>query len=197
MTPGSEHLEEGPSVYSESPIARVFAPIYGKMCWQGSRDGTYLTFEFGDPHVEVREAKERLYAPSPKVRFRAVGREAVVRGDWHLWIQDCAWAILANGKRLAHSTSTVTRVDEALRVLNGQALTRFTVNAEDARARFEFDLGGALETRPIDRTGDQWWLFEPSGYVLELRADGKYRHVPADIALPEHEQWISLMAPEA
>ena len=49
---------------------------------------------------------------------------------------------------------------------------------------FEFDLGGKLEVLPnykdYEKTVDLWLLYEPSGYVLTLRADGKYKRAPGD-----------------
>jgi hypothetical protein len=44
------------------------------------------------------------------------------------------------------------------------------------RTVFEFDLGGTLETKPYDRTSEQWLLYEPNGNVLAVRADRQYSY---------------------
>ena len=46
---------------------------------------------------------------------------------------------------------------------------------------FEFDLGAILKTRPYDKEGEQWLLYEPSHKVLSLRADGRYRYMRSDV----------------
>jgi hypothetical protein len=55
---------------------------------------------------------------------------------------------------------------------------------------FEFDLGGRLETRPRDRKSEQWLLYTPSGKVLTLRADKRFKFTQGDGS--EREQWQSL-----
>jgi hypothetical protein len=67
--------------------------------------------------------------------------------------------------------------------LDGQALTSVTVNKSYV-STFEFDLGGKLEAFPnyeaYEKTHDLWLLYEPSGNVFTLRADGKYQRAPGD-----------------
>ncbi|HEY4721949.1 MAG TPA: hypothetical protein VII92_08890, partial [Anaerolineae bacterium] len=74
-------------------------------------------------------------------------------------------------------------------------LVRVTVN-ESFISVFEFDLGGRLEAIPnteaYETTSDLWLLYEPSGYVFTLRADGKHSHTPGN-APTDEEKWQPLI----
>jgi frataxin-like iron-binding protein CyaY len=61
------------------------------------------------------------------------------------------------------------------------------------RSYFEFDLGGRLETKPYDRTSEQWLLYEPNGNVLTVRADKRYSYGPGD-RQPSRESWLAVDA---
>src|SRR5262249_16915476 len=133
------------------------------------------------------------YYLTPKNKIRRVQRGVTVRGQWHLWIYICYWSIRLDGKQIAHANSANWRIERAVGLLDGQTLTRVSVNPGDASSVFEFDLGGELHTWPWsdDRENEQWHLFEPSGYVLTVRGDGRYCHSPGNTP-PDQEQWHSL-----
>ena len=60
---------------------RSFAKLLGLPCWGVKRGwGSFLTLEFGEPHLEVVEPRlsDSLY---PKVRAAAARRSAHVHGD--------------------------------------------------------------------------------------------------------------------
>ena len=72
-------------------------------------------------------------------------------------------------------------------MLNGQSLTAVTAGSDDGISSFAFDLSCTLETCPTrpddDAVGDdqaEWMLFQPSGAVLSLYADGRLRTSQAD-----------------
>jgi hypothetical protein len=176
-----------------SPVfERTFAKLYGKPCWgvkQGH--GSFLTIEFGKPHLEIREPIVARAGASKKVRAGLARRGAYVVGEWHLWIYCCAWEVLLNGGQLAHSESSNSRIMRAANFLNGQKLVRFSIAPRGTRCIFEFDLGGVLKTWPYSRTDEQWLLYEPNGKVLALRADKRYSHAPSD--RPEDQiNWKSI-----
>jgi hypothetical protein len=52
-------------------------------------------------------------------------------------------------------------------------------------------LGAELETKPFNRTSEQWLLYEPDGNVLAWRADRKYRHGPGNRP-PSKKHWRRL-----
>ena len=161
----------------------AFEKLYGKPCWGVWKGvGSFLTFNFGKPHLEIREPIIADAKASKKVRESLARRNAVVEGDWRLWIYCCSWEVLSNGKRVAHSESSDGRIKRAALLLDGQKLTRFSMVPRGLHCTFDFDLGGALETRPYGRTHEQWLLYEPTGKVLTLRADKRYSHHPSNRA---------------
>jgi hypothetical protein len=159
----------------------AFGKIYGKPCWSVEQGhGSFLTFEFGKPHLDVHEPIVASKTVSSRVRKGLERRLIHARGQWHLWIYCCAWEVLSNGRRVGHSESTDIKIQRAADFLNGQKLVRFSNFPRKYQCLFEFDLGGRLKTRPYDKESVQWRLFEPSKRVLSLRADGLYRHIHSD-----------------
>src|SRR5258706_10878126 len=156
---------------------RSFAKVYGKPCWgvkQGH--GSFLTLEFGKPHLEIHEPIVARDGASKKVRGNLTRREVYIHGDWHLWIYCCAWEVLLNDKQVAHNESSDSRIARAANFLNGQKLVRFSMAPRGTHCCFEFDLCGVLKTRPYSRTDEQWLFYEPTGKVLTLRADRRYSY---------------------
>jgi hypothetical protein len=162
--------EEAPAsrakhVVETDSVQMAFAPVLGRPCWLARRGhGHFVTFEFGDPRVEVHEPRTRRYA-NRSVRTRL----STIHGEWHLWIYGGRWAIAVDGYEVAHSGSEGTEVDRSLGLLDGQALTRLDVDPTTGASTFHFDLGGSLRVEPskLDREepDDLWLLYEPSGYV--------------------------------
>jgi hypothetical protein len=165
-------------------INDVFKPLIGKPCWQVKQGyGSFLTFEFSEPRLHIQEPREASKQASEKLRKRWARRRIYVHGDWHLWVYICDWRILLHGKELANSSSTRKVIEKALLEIDGQALSSVTI-AKSYVCLFEFDLGGRLEIIPnyddYEKDSDLWLLYEPSGYVYTLRADGKFNHAPGD-----------------
>ena len=155
----------------------AFEKIYGKPCWRVWKGiGSFLTFNFGKPHLEIREPIVASKEASQKVRESLARRNAVVKGDWILWIYCCSWEVLSHGRQVAHSESSERRIVRAANLLDGQKLVRFSLVPRGLHCIFEFDLGGELRTRPFSRTHEQWLLYEPTDKVLVLRADKRYSH---------------------
>lgn len=163
-----------------APVFREsFAPLIGSPCWQVGTDyGSFITLEFGDPHLEVREPRNVAAERSSDARQLLTRRNVTVRGQWHLWIYCCAWKI-RNGDRLVGASDDDDSFADASQLLDGQALTDLSID-EPASCRFAFDLGGSLTTSPYDDNSEQWMLYEPDGNVLTLRADGTYCHCPSN-----------------
>lgn len=158
-----------------------FAPLLGEPCWQVRRGyGSFLTFEFGDPHLEIYEPRTVPAHYSERVRKRLARRNIFIHGDWHLWIYCCDWLVTAHGERIGES-STHERMDRAAAELDGQALIQVHRDAETDHWFFNFDLGGQLETIPYDKPQyPQWYFHEPSGYVLTVRGSGIFSYRPGD-----------------
>lgn len=173
-------------------VGKVFHRLCRIPCWGAKQGyGSSLVFEFGTPHLRIREPRETRPGASSIIRRMFARRLVVPRGDWHLWIHSCHWKITLNDKVVADNTSTRRRIGKAMANLNGQALVNTSVDVARGKSRFEFDLGGVLETKRRDRNGLQWLLYEPSGHVLSLRADGKYSHALGTTPADENK-WYTL-----
>jgi hypothetical protein len=137
----------------------AFRKIYGLHAWRVTPGwGSFLTFEFGEPHLEIREPLVAKTNVSEKVRKLLAARQVFIKGDWHLWINCCDWNVWSPKKLIGKSTSAST-YKKAADFLDGQKLVRFVLLPKKARCVFEFDLGGRLETRPYDRHSEQWLFF--------------------------------------
>jgi hypothetical protein len=161
-------------------IEDVFQPIIGKPAWNVVKGvGTTLTFEFGDPHLIIREPKTVNPTASNFVRQHFRRRSVKIRGEWHLWIQWCEWQAFYSGALIGDHSSSTRILKKVASELDGQALVNIRVQRLSCTT-FDFDLGGKLETIPgvrdeeIGEMNQQWSLFEPDGMVLTLRVDGNY-----------------------
>lgn len=147
-------------------LERCFNPVYGRPCWNVRHGyGSFLTMEFGEPSLRFRE-------PSEKLRHRLV----IPRGQWHLWIYCCNWAIHHDEVALASSDSSTSEIEKAVAFLDGQLLCEISAGAKTGDWKFVFDLKGSLSTSPYDEISDQWMLFEPDGQVLTSNAVGDLIH---------------------
>lgn len=172
-------------------INRSFEALYGKPCWGVKRgSGSFLTMEFGRPHLRIREPQVTPTDLSRRVRASFARRLAIVHGDWHLWIYCCNW-VVREGVKVVGDFSTGRRVDRAVAFLDGQKLLSVSLRSRGAGTIFRFDLGGELETSPFDRKSEQWLLYEPSGKVLVLRADRRVAYESGDTR-PDANRWRKL-----
>jgi hypothetical protein len=177
-------------------IEAPFRPLLGRPCWNAkSGYGSFLTVEFGEPHLEIQEPRRARPRSSERVRQLLGRRHVTVRGEWHLWIYCCAWEVLTGdevvGDSALHSDSKEP-IRRAAEELNGQRLTSVTVDPSRGRSVFHFDLGSRLETRPYDEGSGQWIFYQPDGMVLVYRADGLYKHQPGDTPRGQ-EVWRPLL----
>jgi hypothetical protein len=159
---------------------RVFLGVYGKPCWNVKPGyGSFLTFEFGKPHLQIRAPVVASEGSSRRVRELLSRRNVFVHGEWHLRIYCCAWEVSSNGKHIANG-STRLGVKRGAKFLDGQKLVSFSVEPRKVRCTFEFDLG-VLKTEAYDKTGEQWVLYTPDHRALTLRADQRYQYMHSDL----------------
>jgi len=168
------------------PIGSVFAGVVGKRAWLVRKGyGSFLTMEFGEPHLEVRE-------PIPGSLARGLRRPSVtVRGDWHLWVYCCEWTITEGGAQLAHSESDDREIERVAHLLNGLTLLAVDVDPVTAKARFRFELETELTTATIGPEYECWMLYAPDGRVFALRGDASYSIGPGDVT-PADQTWVPL-----
>jgi hypothetical protein len=182
--------------YQGGPLTFIqtrFLPLYGLPCWNVRPGyGSFLTIEFGEPHLKIREPHRASQEASPQVQRLFARRKVVVRGAWHLWIYCCQWQVCTGKRRIGHSaleTSSRRPIQCAARELDGQQLVHVELEPGRGSSRFSFDLGSWLETTPYDAQSEQWLLYEPSGMVLTYRADGCYCYQPGDTP-PDQKLWL-------
>lgn len=175
---------------STPTIEELFRPMLGIPCWQVKRGyGSFLTFEFGDPSLVIREPREAPDA-SLRVSENLTRRLVTVRGQWHLWIYCCNWHIRQHGVDFAHDESDDDSIAAACQELDGQVLTEVVIGPNAGWTQFCFDLGGELTTRPYNReTKEHWMLYGPDSYVFTYRSDGVVSFGPAN-QTPDEQQWI-------
>jgi hypothetical protein len=160
-----------------NPIVKsIFKRVLGKPCWNVRvGHGSFLTFEFGQPYLRIEEPIAAVKGSSRKVRENLARRRIFVKGKWHLWLMHCDWVVQRKWKRLGGS-STTAGARRAADFLNGQKLIEVSISPGTVETVFGFDLGATLRTYPYDHRLEQWLLFDPSGKVLTLRADGQYSY---------------------
>jgi hypothetical protein len=168
-------------------IDEIFKPIYSKYCWNARKGyGSFLTFDFGEPHLDVLE-RDRV-RNGLKEHIRRVN----VYGDWYLWIYLCDWIITSQNQIIATESSKAKDIHRAMRRLNGQILNQVDFQP-DCSITFIFELGDKLEIKPNQEAygveSEQCHLYEPSGNVLTIRADGKYFYGPGTTKRGQ-EIWI-------
>jgi len=190
-----KNTQKSPPIEIAPVFERAFGRIYGEFCW-GVRPGygSFLTLEFGKPHLEVREPMIANKGVSARVCEGMARRGVFVHGEWHLWIYCCDWEVLSKGKRVGDS-STKRKIWSAVDCLDGQKLTRFSMSPRNVHCIFEFDLGATLKTKAYDKDSEQWILFEPSHKALTVRADGRYSYKRSNSS--EDDKWRSIQSVSA
>ena len=167
-----------------------FAKLIDKPCW-GVKPGwgSFLTIEFGKPHLVVREPRDST-SKSKRVRAAFARRAVRIRGEWHLWLYCCYWAVLDQTGRVMGDATSKRSIVRAAGFLDGQALVDAAFVERGVRTTLKFDLGATLITRPYDRSSEQWLLYEPNGKVFSLRADKRYAYGRGDSS-PEKVRWLA------
>ena len=156
-------------------IEGIFAPMVGSLVWDARRGhGSFLTMEFGQPHLSVREPVASASEPGSIVHRLLSRRHVAIVGDWHLWIQHASWSIDL-GDKACDNDSAPAEVDDVLSLVNGQRLSG--VVPSDGALFLQFDLGATL--RVMYSTSDrgakveQWALHPYRGQAAICFGDGR------------------------
>lgn len=124
------------------PIEAAFGKIYGLPCWNvRPGHGSFLTLEFGQPHLTIREPCEAIHTESAKIKRIYARRKVVLHGDWYLWIYCCDWTFSLAGELVGDGESE-QGIQDTVCEMDGQKLVRVMVNHPPGHSVFEFDLGG-------------------------------------------------------
>jgi hypothetical protein len=156
-------------------IQQMFEPFVGQVIWQVRRGhGSFLTMEFGNPHLSVREPITTSYSSSDKVKRTLQRRHIDVVGDWRLWIQNAEWKLATKNGILTNDDLAGSPSEECLRDLDGQRLVRVDLGMKERSCVFTFDLGGSLEIRPsASIPEEQWGLYGWEGDIVTCNHDGQ------------------------
>jgi hypothetical protein len=120
---------------------KVFGRLYGELCWGISPGhGSFLTLEFGKPHLGIREPAVAKQDASAAVRSRLTSRSVDVQGERRLWICCCDWAVFYAGKRIVDST-TKLKIRTAADFLGGQNQSGFRKRREIRDGNSSLTLG--------------------------------------------------------
>jgi hypothetical protein len=176
------------------PYASALSPLLGLAAWNVAKGhGSALLFNFGEPHLSVREPVPNPTAESPEVREALRRRRVHIMGDWFLLIEMCHWTGFQDELATAHDEAADEIIRDAAREMDGQRLIDIVVDREARRTTFSFDLGARLVTSPYDQGIDeQWSLSTPTDRTFSYRADGRVSWA-ASSAPSEEKMWIPLM----
>jgi hypothetical protein len=159
--------------------------LTGEYVWSVKRGhGTFLTMEFGNPHLIVREPIEPT-GGTATVASILRRRNVSIVGDWSLWVRDSHWSI-SRKDAAANLDSSEAIVHEMLQNLDGQKVCAIRVGDGVV---LEFDLGAILRLGksifPDDPTSVLWTLerFEGSNTSLLQNAQ------PCQIVVRRADGW--------
>jgi hypothetical protein len=146
--------------------------LTGEYVWSVKRGhGTFLTMEFGNPHLIVREPIEST-GGTATVASILRRRNVSIVGDWSLWVRDSHWSI-SRKDAAANLDSSEAIVHEMLQNLDGQKVCAIRVGDGVV---LEFDLGAILRLGksifPDDPTSVLWTLERFEGSNTSLLQNG-------------------------
>lgn len=147
--------------------------MYGIPCWNVKKGhGSFLTFEFGEPHIEIGKVFESASA----LGFKHKKRSIYVHGTWHLWIYMCDWHIFYNNREICHSESDDLIINRTCDFLNGQSLLNVEID-QNKSTIFKFEFGGLLKIIPYsdEEINDTWMLYCPDEHILSLQSNGQFK----------------------
>jgi hypothetical protein len=170
-------------------LKQIFKKVYGKPSWNAHRVyGSIIAFEFGKPKLEVLK---KVFYPNKKSVRKYPRRMVTVHGEWSLTIYCCVWEIRQGNQKICSTKSRIEKIGQGCSILDGQILTKVTVDPKTLRTDFYFDLGGHLQAVPWKNESkpyEIWWLRCSNRYFYSLRSDGKYSYNLS--APPNEKKWI-------
>lgn len=148
--------------------------LVGQLVWNVRRGvGTFLTMEFGEPHLSVREPKQPRSATSANAQQVLMRRRIYVAGDWHFWVKYGHWKLSSARRLLEETTPSGTKLEDCLNELDGQRVIGIGIGLIPHSCVLRFDLGAELEIWPSEEaTDDQWSLHNWNGKIVAYRNDG-------------------------
>jgi hypothetical protein len=139
----------------------IFEPLLGKTPWNVKIGvGSFLTLEFGSRENQYFQGKTRVH------------------GEWHLWLQDCAWRIEKRNRIVAASGDEHEQLELTIAQLEFGPLEKARVSES---LDFELTFTGSVRLLTFtmySSENEQWELFRPDGTVLVAQAGKDLAEVP-------------------
>lgn len=156
---------------------KIFSSLIGTPAWSVAAEfGTYITMQFGTPHLYIRDPITPSAAASDIVAAQLRKRKVVIKGDFQFSILNCKWQIRIGSSSASSFESNLDEIHPIVDQLNGQILKSVMVDHVTKRTDLRFDLGGILEMSPDDEMGPeevQWTLYIGENKSISYTTDGK------------------------
>lgn len=152
----------------------IFKPLINQLVWSvHTGDGSFLTMEFGNPHLSIREPITPNPTSSERVRRNLKRRKVFLVGDWHFWIKYSDWKLF-DLNCIVQSVNHPNKSSQAcLDNFEGQRLISINDAAMPGYLELKFDLGGTIEVWPSSEIeDDRWSLYNWNGDIVTCRSDG-------------------------
>jgi hypothetical protein len=154
-----------------------FRGLSGLPCWNVRQGyGSFVTLEFGQPRLEIRE-------PIPDSSRASLRRRLVtVRGEHHLWVEQCDWSVVEREKQLAHSESETSVITQALAHLDGAILRTVHVFPDRGESVFDFEFDASLRLKRYAdfAPDDPIWHLDSHDRVLSFLSSGQLQFGRSD-----------------
>lgn len=141
-------------------LPSFFKQLIGLPSWNVRQGhGSFLTLDFGEPSLEIREPN--LNAKSAVFHRRRV----TVIGSYHIWIEQCNWLIKNEGKIHADSEFSKEVIDKALSQIDGSHLVEVEIDPENKTSVFSFEFGSKIVMTAYlesDQEDPIWHLHTPN-----------------------------------
>ena len=159
--------------------AEAFRPFVGLLIWGCRRDhGSFLSFQFGAPHLTVREPITPSAEVSPRVARTLARRRVSMQGDWSLLVLNCDWFLEVDGKEFRSDLDDLSVVDEYMPSVDGQRFVSPEWMESEKVVTLNFDLGASLRLAPsseADASDDdeQWAVYRADRHYCSLKRSGQ------------------------
>lgn len=122
-------------------VEDVFIPLIGQLVWSVHKGyESFLTMEFDEPRLYVREPIVASPGSSQKIQLSLARRRVTIVGQWHFWIQCSEWKIVTRNYAVTSREIESESIDACLNELDGQSLLTATSGSSLNSCILGFDL---------------------------------------------------------
>jgi hypothetical protein len=161
----------------------LLQPLIGNLVWNvRGGDGSFVTMEFGAPHLRIREPIVPVHSTSERVRRRLQQRHVIVMGEWHLWIRFAEWQLSTASGYIDSAYYANFPSHDMFLDLDGQRLSEVAIGDDRSSLILRFDLGGKLLLLSgVEPEYEQWSLHQWHGPIWVYKNDGtlEIEHPPS------------------